>query len=225
LKPINSVANANLSFNPGHAVNHNNRNFAAPLSANALPFTPLVQPKNTKTLSRSRIIFVSNLPNEVTSEDLFQLFADCGPILHAIQFLWEGNGRFKGKAFVTFVDFLSAEKAVAKSGLSVRGRNIVCEMEKFTVARTRSLWVTNLPARSPPAESTLRLLFGQLGMIRNLSWNADERAFCGAFKGYVLIDFANEVFVEDCERVGNINLGGYNLLMCYFWPSRKHPQK
>lgn len=174
---------------------------------------------------RSRIVFLTNLADNVTSQDLFALFKDCGQILHAIQFLWTNDGRFKGKAFVTFVEIQSAEKAVLLSGATVCGKRIVCEMEKFTVARTRSVWVTNLPQRSAPTESTLRLVFCQLGLIKSLNWINDERAFCGAFKGYVMIEYAHEVLVEDCEQVGSITLDGYNLKLCYFWPSRKHPQK
>jgi RNA recognition motif-containing protein len=176
---------------------------------------------------RSRIVLVSNLDEDVRSDDIFEAFYSCGRILHAIQWLYGKGprGKFKGKGFVTFLQYESAEKALALSGTLVRGRRMIVEMEKYTALRTRLVYVTNLPRQTREHERALRKLFEPVGEIKSLSWVYDERVYCGDFVGYVLIEFHREVMAADCDELVDQLVGGCNIQLSYYWLSNKHPQR
>lgn len=174
---------------------------------------------------RSRIVLVSNLDDHVSSNDIFEVFYECGRILHAIQWLYSKGRRFKGKGFVTFLEYESAAKALALSGVPVRGRRMVVEMEKYTAQRTRLVYVSNLPKQSREHERTLRALFEPLGTIKSLNWVYDERVFCGDFIGYVLIEFYREVSAADCDQLVDELVGGCNIQLSYYWLSNVNPTR
>jgi hypothetical protein len=189
-------------------------------------------------LCRSRIILISNLADDVCSDDIFEVFFECGRILHAIQWLYGKGGkggkggkdsrpvhRFKGKGFVTFLEYESAARALALSGVMVRGRRMIVEMEKYTALRTRLVYVTNLPFQTLENERALRALFEPLGAIKSLNWCNDERVFCGEFVGYVLLEFYQEVFAADCDELVDELVGGCNIQLSYYWLNNKHPQR
>jgi hypothetical protein len=78
---------------------------------NPLPTNPR---KGGLKVNYSRILFISNVPDDITSNDVYQLLYKFQTdknidlqVLHEIQWLYS-NGIFKRKGFVTFMNYQAA---------------------------------------------------------------------------------------------------------------------
>ncbi|GBG32433.1 Splicing factor 3B subunit 6-like protein [Hondaea fermentalgiana] len=71
----------------------------------------------------SRILYVKNLPFQVTGDELYEIFGDYGAIR---QIRIGNNKRTRGTAFVVYEDIFDAKKAVEKmTGFKVGERYLV----------------------------------------------------------------------------------------------------
>ena len=70
-------------------------------------------------------VYVGNLPFNVGSDKLKELFSSFGDITEAVVISDKYSGRSKGFGFVTFADSASAEKAIAEmNGKEIEGRSL-----------------------------------------------------------------------------------------------------
>ena len=77
-----------------------------------------------KTLSVGFSVFVSNLPFDITEEELHTFFKECGEI-KAIRVVHDKfSGLSKGAAFVEFADKNSIAKAIELNGQKLKEREI-----------------------------------------------------------------------------------------------------
>jgi nucleolin len=67
-------------------------------------------------------VFVGNLPFDIDEDGMKNFFSDCGEVA-ALRWV-EKDGQFKGCGFVEFTDSSATDKAVAKSGQSLKGRTV-----------------------------------------------------------------------------------------------------
>jgi len=123
-------------------------------------------------------IFVRNLPQEVTEEQLRDFFADCGAITEVKWIEDRTTGAFKGSGFIQFSTVSEGKKAIAKHGSEFMGKQICCEYSR--------------PLRQRPGGSESRTSTPGPGMkqerpktrvfISNLDYNIDENKVKEFFK-------------------------------------------
>ncbi|XP_065510226.1 RNA-binding protein 14 isoform X2 [Caloenas nicobarica] len=107
---------------------------------------------------RPRIkLFVGNVPEEATAEELSELFAGvAGPVL--------GIALMKQFAFVHLQDEAAASRAIAQlNGHQLHGRRIVVEPSRPRPTNTCKIFVGNVSAACTSGE--LRSLFQQYGTV------------------------------------------------------------
>ncbi|OPJ79446.1 RNA-binding protein 4B [Patagioenas fasciata monilis] len=107
---------------------------------------------------RPRIkLFVGNVPEEATAEELSELFAGvAGPVL--------GIALMKQFAFVHLQDEAAAARAIAQlNGHQLHGRRIVVEPSRPRPTNTCKIFVGNVSAACTSGE--LRSLFQQYGTV------------------------------------------------------------
>jgi len=79
-----------------------------------------------------RDIFLSDLPYEISEEEIKQLFALCGSV-QSVQLVTDSNGEFKGLAFVRMANAKETQEAITTlDGTYLSGRYI-----KVSEARTK----------------------------------------------------------------------------------------
>jgi nucleolin len=83
-----------------------------------------------------RHIFMGNLADEVTEEDVMSLFQTCGPIVAVTWMNDRHSGRFKGCGFVEFADEASTSHAASLNGSEIRGRPM--RVDYATIQETRN---------------------------------------------------------------------------------------
>eukprot|EP00038_Savillea_parva_P021143 m.33478 g.33478 ORF g.33478 m.33478 type:complete len:494 (+) comp5026_c0_seq1:141-1622(+) len=91
---------------------HNERHLRVDIAANAKKHDP------------TTAVFIGNLALDVTDEDLWTAFSDCGRIANVRVIRDPLTGVGKGIGFVTFVERSSVATALYKSGTPLRGRNM-----------------------------------------------------------------------------------------------------
>lgn len=69
-------------------------------------------------------VYVGNLPYQVTTDDLRNLFAKAGNVVDAVVITDKATGRSKGFGFVEFEKDEEAEEAKKLSGTELDGRTI-----------------------------------------------------------------------------------------------------
>ncbi|XP_062493135.1 RNA-binding protein 14 isoform X2 [Pezoporus occidentalis] len=115
-------------------------------------------------------LFVGNVPEEATAEELSELFAGAaGPVL--------GIALMKQFAFVHLRDEAAAARAISQlNGHQLHGRRIVVEPSRPRPTNTCKIFVGNVSAACTSGE--LRSLFQQYGTVVE----------CDVVKGQVLGD-------------------------------------
>ncbi|KAM6225642.1 RNA-binding protein 14 [Porphyrio hochstetteri] len=119
-------------------------------------------------------IFVGNVPEEATAEELSELFADAaGPVL--------GIALMKQFAFVHLRDEAAAARAIGQlNGHQLHGRRIVVEPSRPRPTNTCKIFVGNVSAACTSGE--LRSLFQQYGTVVE----------CDVVKDYAFVHMENE---------------------------------
>ncbi|XP_019402899.1 PREDICTED: RNA-binding protein 14-like [Crocodylus porosus] len=119
-------------------------------------------------------LFVGNVPEEATSEELTELFAGAaGPVL--------GVALMKQFAFVHLRDEAAAARAIAQlNGHQLHGRRVVVEPSRPRPTHTCKIFVGNVSAACTSGE--LRTLFQQYGPVVE----------CDVVKDYAFVHMENE---------------------------------
>ncbi|KAG2383613.1 hypothetical protein C9374_004284 [Naegleria lovaniensis] len=84
---------------------------------------------------RTNQVFVGNLPDSATKDDIRNLFQDCGDIEEVR--MPEDNGKKKGFAFVQFTSTEPVKDALKKDGIDFQGVKIKVNEEKSTRMKQR----------------------------------------------------------------------------------------
>uniref|UniRef100_A0A8D0KZL2 RNA-binding protein 14 n=1 Tax=Strix occidentalis caurina TaxID=311401 RepID=A0A8D0KZL2_STROC len=119
-------------------------------------------------------LFVGNVPEEATAEELSELFAGAaGPVL--------GIALMKQFAFVHLRDEAAAARAITQlNGHQLHGRRIVVEPSRPRPTNTCKIFVGNVSAACTSGE--LRSLFQQYGTVVE----------CDVVKDYAFVHMENE---------------------------------
>lgn len=82
-------------------------------------------------LDNKKKLYVGNLPYQVTSDELKNLFSEYGEIADAVVITDRASGRSKGFGFVEFADEEAAQKALdAMNGKELEGRKLVVNVAR-----------------------------------------------------------------------------------------------
>jgi len=74
---------------------------------------------------KTKKLFVGNISWQASSEDLEELFSECGEVEEAVVITDRNSGRSKGFGFVTFKNKEDADKAIEKfHDFEFQGRNL-----------------------------------------------------------------------------------------------------
>ncbi|XP_018494202.1 squamous cell carcinoma antigen recognized by T-cells 3 [Galendromus occidentalis] len=102
-------------------------------------------------------LFVKNVPLDATKEELQELFARCGA-LSDVRLCVLRNGKFKGMAYIDFVDEPSASAAVVKfDGFDMRGKTLSVAISNPPPRKEKSL--TQAPERKSKEPTMKTRLF------------------------------------------------------------------
>ena len=80
---------------------------------------------STSTSKPTRVIFIGNIPFEVTEEQLIDIFKEAGPVLSFRLMFDRETGRSRGYAFCEYADPETASSAIRNlSGYEIAGRHL-----------------------------------------------------------------------------------------------------
>ncbi|KIK69665.1 hypothetical protein GYMLUDRAFT_212399 [Collybiopsis luxurians FD-317 M1] len=116
-------------------------------------------------------VFVADIPNNTSEEELSTLFADCG-LVREVKFTQLPSATV---ATVEFMDRMSIPAALTKDKKRIQGQEIAVHL-----AWQSTLYVTNFPESAD--DSYIRDLFGKYGTIFDVRWPSKKfkstRRFC-----------------------------------------------
>jgi len=161
--------------------------------------------------------FVRNLPFQTSQSEIEDFFGDCGTIEN-VNLVKDRDGRNKGIAFVKFSNKGALDKAVAKSGSDLGGRDIVVQPATPKEDRpaggdrggrsggdptSNSIFVGNLSFNT--GEDQLRELFEGCGDVSNVRVAKDQD---GRPRGFAHIDFGDNDGAQNAIRKSGTELDG-----------------
>jgi len=131
-------------------------------------------------------VFVSNLPPNVTDEDIRAAFARCGEIANTVWFPSRTDGKFYGSGLITFARHSGSENALRLNQQNVLGRIIRVEYSscqdpvKVKPPGCRTIYLNNVPRDAQ--ESRIRQVFKHCGKIKRVRFHErDTKRTGGAF--------------------------------------------
>lgn len=131
-------------------------------------------------------VFVSNLPPNVTDEDIRSAFHHCGEIANTVWFPSRTDGKFYGSGLITFGAACGSEKALRLNQQSVLGRVIRVEYSscqdpvKVKPPGCRTIYLNNVPRDAQ--EARIRQVFRHCGRIKRVRFHErDTKRTGGAF--------------------------------------------
>jgi len=164
--------------------------------------------------------FVRNLSFQTTQREVEDFFDDCGTI-ESVNLVKDRDGRLKGFGFVKFTNKKGLDNAVAKSGESLGGRDIVVQAATAKEDRpsggdrdrrsggdstTNSVFIGNLSYNT--TENSLRDLFEGCGEIASVRLAKDQD---GRPKGFAHIDFSDNEGAQNAIRKSGTEVDGRNV--------------
>ncbi|CAK4715100.1 unnamed protein product [Aphanomyces euteiches] len=163
----------------------------------------------------------SNLPFNITEEQVRSMFEHCGEISHIFFPKDRDTGRLMGYAFVEFIDPSSVDKAIDVSGVEAFGRrvNVV-----YSTARkpqgahkpegTKSVFVGNLSEEVN--SGMLQDLFARCGEIESVRLATDRET--GEPRGFAYVNFADTEAVDDAIKLAGTTLEGQAIRVAFVRP-------
>jgi len=131
-------------------------------------------------------VFVSNLPPNVTDEDIRAAFMHCGDIANTVWFPSRTDGKFYGSGLITFSRHSGSENALRLNQQNVLGRIIRVEYSscqdpvKVKPPGCRTIYLNNVPRDAQ--ESRIRQVFKHCGRIKRVRFHErDTKRTGGAF--------------------------------------------
>jgi nucleolin len=161
--------------------------------------------------------FVRNLPFQISQNDIEDFFSSCGTIEN-INVLKDRDGRSKGICFVKFSSKGALDKAIAKSGSDLGGRDVVvqaatpkedrptgdrAERKSGGDPSSSSIFVGNLSFNTN--ENELRDLFEGCGEVTNVRVAKDQD---GRPRGFAHIDFSDNEGASNAIRKSGTEVDG-----------------
>jgi len=187
-RPANSSYNNNSSNNYNN--NNNNNNSGNNFTPAPRPARVRVTPSNDEPETPCNRLFVGNLPWDITSTQLRDLFTRFNPESTDIQKRLSG----RSKGFGTVVFRTEAEATAAKTALNnslVDGRTISVRYDKEgSVQPTARLFVGNLPWSA--GDNELRAMFEGFALV-----SASVKVVNGRSRGFGIVEFKT---VEDAKK-------------------------
>jgi nucleolin len=170
-----------------------------------------------KERSTKHEAFVRNLPFQTSQNDIEDFFGGCGTIEN-INVLKDRDGRSKGICFVKFSTKEGLDKAIARSGQDLGGRDVVVQAATPKEDRpsggdrerksggdpsSSSIFVGNLSFNT--TEDQLRDLFEGCGEVTNVRVAKDHD---GRPRGFAHIDFSSNDGASNAIRKSGTELDG-----------------
>merc|ERR1712130_1027921 len=157
--------------------------------------TPSPSPPIVKN-ERCRV-FVSNLPPNVSDEDIRNGFAHCGDIANTVWFPSRTDGKFYGSGLITFCDSNGSANALRLNNQVVLGRVVrveyssCCDPVKVKPPGCRTIYLNNVPRDAQDAR--IRKVFRHCGKIKRVRFHErDTKRTGGAF-----VEFQN---TNSCDK-------------------------
>jgi len=160
-------------------------------------------------------LYFGNLSFDKGKEDVETIFNDCGQItdIHIIRDRF--TQRSQGYGFITFATKEGKDKAVAKNGQSVFGRQLKVNSEAKSkpdggrVKTRQRLYVKNIPTES--TEDQVKELFAQFGTVENFFFIKDHQT--NVSRGFGFLDFSNAEEAQAALSMNGQSAFGQNLVV------------
>lgn len=148
-------------------------------------------------------LFVKNLEETVTDEELKSIFIQFGNLIDAFVMRYEDTGKSKGIGFIQYFSYKAAEKAIIEmNGRMIKEKTAFVSLAEFIPGKTKAIkpkahqplpikkdtvYVANLPKGTPA--NTVKSLFSRFGNIVDVHTVAAQRL---AFIQFVLAKDAQQ---------------------------------
>jgi RNA recognition motif-containing protein len=146
-------------------------------------------------------LYVGNLADHITAQELTGLFAQVGPVVSVRLIMDRDTGRSKGFGFVEMESEAAARAITQLHHTALHGRPLsVTEARAQSATEGRPspsrLFVSNLPYETTAAE--LKELFSSVGPVSFLSLPVERES--GKPRGFAFVEFAEPTHAEEAIR-------------------------
>lgn len=156
----------------------------------------IARPKQTRESTRDANLYVADLPDSATEDELKGIFENYGKVYNCKLVVNAETGKSRGFAFVLFSKTSEAESAIEElNGKVYPGTNKEMVVKKKDEPKSTNphLYVANIPKTIE--ENTLRDYFSPYGEVRNCKLVKDPNS--GASKGVAFVHFSRRQEAED----------------------------